>query len=364
MSPSPPLGVPRASCILLVCLSFLLTQLVASPVVLAEGTWSWPAAGELLTTYRNGDDPYAAGQHRGIDIGAPVGSSVRAATGGTVTFAGTAGSSGMTVAVRTEDGRFDTAYLHLDSIAVGEGDVVEQGKELGTVGESGQRSIEAPHVHFGVRDAGERHAYRDPLLFLGAPGTPDPQPPAGPVPAPVKPRPIPAPAPGSAPVPRPAPRPALPRRVPVPRPSSAPRAAALPAPKGAPAAKPLPHPGPAPRPDPGGAPRPTPLPRREVGPRSAPSPAREPVMERSPRPGFQAPQPAAGPPAPGRTPEVVPHRPHAAPADGFDIGWALACTGLIGAAAVALGPRALRRHRAPAASGPRAAAARPVGDRS
>src|SRR2546430_9865087 len=62
--------------------------------------WRWPVAGEVITPYRNVDDPYAGGQHRGIDIGASVGTPVVAATGGTVGYAGGAGSSGLTVAVR------------------------------------------------------------------------------------------------------------------------------------------------------------------------------------------------------------------------------------------------------------------------
>ena len=40
------------------------------------------------------------------------------------------------------------------------------GQRLGAVGTSGARSAERPHLHFGVRDAGSRHAYHDPLGFL------------------------------------------------------------------------------------------------------------------------------------------------------------------------------------------------------
>src|SRR5437764_4537449 len=31
----------------------------------AAGGWTWPVRGPVITPYRNGDDPYAAGQHRG-----------------------------------------------------------------------------------------------------------------------------------------------------------------------------------------------------------------------------------------------------------------------------------------------------------
>ena len=63
----------------------------------AWAAWVWPLPGEVITPYRNGDDPYAGGQHRGIDIAGRVGEQVVAAAGGEVGFAGVAGSSGLTV---------------------------------------------------------------------------------------------------------------------------------------------------------------------------------------------------------------------------------------------------------------------------
>ena len=65
------------------------------PTTPARADWAWPLRGQVITTYRNGDDPYAGGQHRGIDIAGPVGAEVVAAAGGEVRFAGTAGSSGL-----------------------------------------------------------------------------------------------------------------------------------------------------------------------------------------------------------------------------------------------------------------------------
>src|SRR3954470_5100214 len=99
----------------------------------AQAAWVWPVAGEVITPYRNGTDPYATGQHRGIDIAAPVGTAVVAAAGGDVRFAGTAGSSGLTISIRTGDG-YDTSYLHLSAVAVRAGAHVSAGDRIAAGG--------------------------------------------------------------------------------------------------------------------------------------------------------------------------------------------------------------------------------------
>ena len=190
----------------IVAMSFVLMS--AGAVLLPPGVpdahaaadWSWPVRGPVITAYRNGDDPYAAGQHRGIDISAPVGASVVAAAPGTVVFAGVVGTSGLTVAERTDDGRYELSYLHLSAASVRAGEHLGQGEHLGAVGTSGRRSAQEPHLHFGVREAGDRHAYRDPLEFLGPAPTrgPDPRPVPAPVPAPAPADPAPMPVPGGA----------------------------------------------------------------------------------------------------------------------------------------------------------------------
>jgi murein DD-endopeptidase MepM/ murein hydrolase activator NlpD len=118
-----------------------------------------------VTSYRVAADPYAAGQHRGIDVAAPVAAPVVAAAPGTVRFAGRVGSSGLTVSVRTADGRYETSYLHLSATSVQAGEQVEPGERIGAAGTSGRPSSATPHLHFGVRTV-KGDAYRDPLGFL------------------------------------------------------------------------------------------------------------------------------------------------------------------------------------------------------
>jgi murein DD-endopeptidase MepM/ murein hydrolase activator NlpD len=131
----------------------------------AADTWRWPVRGDLLTDFADAGGPYADGQHRGIDVAAAVGVPVTAAIAGHVRFAGLVGSSGLTVSIRTADERFDTSYLHLATASVRSGQAVGAGERIGAVGTSGRRSTAAPHLHFGIRDAGTRR-YRDPLDFL------------------------------------------------------------------------------------------------------------------------------------------------------------------------------------------------------
>lgn len=304
--------------------------LLADPAA-AGGGWTWPVAGDVITQYRNGADPYAGGQHRGIDVAAEAGAPVVAAVSGTVRFAGVAGSSGLTVSVRTADGRLDTSYLHLSSADVGEGDRVGAGERIGAVGTSGRRSAERSHLHFGVRDTGSRHAYRDPLDFL-------PPPPVA--------RPAPEPRGAPAPVAAPVPVAPAPERVRSPVPVRSPRSVRAPQPVRIPSLRPFRVPVGARFPVRGGAPDTTPRHVPQVGPRLAPIPAAAPGeaalgREGPPRPaGVLDGVPwlegvhgldAAAAPAPQGSP--LSRRAAETGAPGPDIGWALACAGLLLAAA-------------------------------
>lgn len=145
---------------------------MASPAHAAQTTsgerWPWPLIGEIATAYRNGSDPYAAGQHRGVDIAAPVGTPARAVASGTVAFSGKLPDGGNAVTVRTADGKYLISFLHLHERSVRRGADVSVGDALGSVGTTGRRSIEQAHLHLGVRMAATRK-YVDPMGLLGEP---------------------------------------------------------------------------------------------------------------------------------------------------------------------------------------------------
>ena len=141
-------------------------QVCVSPAL----AWTWPVDGPVLRPFAfDRGDPYAGGQHRGIDVGAAVGGTVVAPVSGTVTFAGAVPGGGLTVAIRTDDG-YSATLVHLGSLAVARGASVQEGAAVGVVGSTGQAELGAPHVHLGVRVAADEQGYVDPLAFLPARG--------------------------------------------------------------------------------------------------------------------------------------------------------------------------------------------------
>src|SRR5215218_11016703 len=173
---------------------------IALVVAPAAGAWTWPTNGVVVEPFAfDVAHPYAAGQHRGIDVAGEAGATVHAPASGVVTFAGTVPSAGRTVTIETPDG-WSVTLVHLGSIAVTKGATVAEGDGVGTIGASGESEVSAPHVHLGVRRTAEPHGYVDPLVLLpprvAAPAPlarPDPQP-TPPVATPS----APAPSPGGA----------------------------------------------------------------------------------------------------------------------------------------------------------------------
>jgi Peptidase family M23 len=169
----------------------------------AGAAWRAPVPGRVARAFDIGSDPFEAGRHRGIDLAAPPGTTVRAPCAGAVGFAGAVGSSGRVVTLLC--GRWRVTHMPLASIAVRPGAAIGRGEPLGTLAASSDHA----GLHFGVRRDGTRFGYTDPLRFL-TPGRPAAPPLLGPAPRPGR-RPRPAP-------PRPpTPRPPAPRPVPAPR---------------------------------------------------------------------------------------------------------------------------------------------------
>jgi murein DD-endopeptidase MepM/ murein hydrolase activator NlpD len=117
----------------------------------------WPVSGRLNSYF----GPRWGSFHSGIDIGAPYGTGVAAASGGQVTLTvyGDYGY-GNYIAVRHADGT-QTLYAHLSAIYVSLGQYVGQGETIGAVGCTGWCT--GNHLHFEVKVGG---VAVDPLAYL------------------------------------------------------------------------------------------------------------------------------------------------------------------------------------------------------
>ena len=109
--------------------------------------------------------PVRGRAHRGIDVGADAGVPVLAPAGGTVSYAGTLPTSGVTVTIATGDG-FAVTLTHLGTRTVAKGDTVAEGDAVGTVGPSGTPEVDGTYVHLGIRLASDPNGYLDPISLL------------------------------------------------------------------------------------------------------------------------------------------------------------------------------------------------------
>ena len=91
--------------------------------------------------------------HYGIDIAAPRGTAVTAPAAGRVTLVRDLYFSGWTV-VMTHGLGLNSAFLHLDSVAVAEGEEVPRGAVLGAVGSTGRST--GPHLDWRLDWQGRR----------------------------------------------------------------------------------------------------------------------------------------------------------------------------------------------------------------
>lgn len=152
------------------------------------GELLWPSPG-----YFRINSPYgkrirpttgASTFHKGVDIGAPQGSSYIAVTNGTITYVGFLGGGGYTITLtdeNTTNGVIKYSYCHSDpNFLVYVGEKVQKGQIIGRVGPKNVYGVKGnpyydsngnptngattgPHLHFGMRINGE---YVNPLNYL------------------------------------------------------------------------------------------------------------------------------------------------------------------------------------------------------
>jgi murein DD-endopeptidase MepM/ murein hydrolase activator NlpD len=125
----------------------------------AYHTYAWPVQGPVIRSFEPPATPYSSG-HRGIDIGAPFGTPLKAAGDGVVAFAGWVGGS-LFISIDHPDG-VRTTYSWLSSVSVKTGQQVSREQIIGATGH-GHPEVTEPHLHFGARIGS---TYIDPMLLL------------------------------------------------------------------------------------------------------------------------------------------------------------------------------------------------------
>ena len=114
-----------------------------------EGPFVLPVAGRVSSGYGNprtvNSKPWA--WHKGLDVAAPVGSTVTAPAAGIVALAGTYPVQGGTVVIDHGQGLM-SALFHLGELLVANGDAVSVSSPVARIGEAGFST--GAHVHWGV----------------------------------------------------------------------------------------------------------------------------------------------------------------------------------------------------------------------
>ena len=133
-----------------------------NPYTGGEMAWPVPGRTRISSPYGYRIHPIFKTKklHTGIDIPAPTGTNIVAASEGTVIYSGTLGGYGKTIMI-DHGGGIVTLYGHNSSLTVSAGTKVARGGVIAKAGSTGYST--GPHSHFEVRKNG---AYVDPLPWV------------------------------------------------------------------------------------------------------------------------------------------------------------------------------------------------------
>jgi murein DD-endopeptidase MepM/ murein hydrolase activator NlpD len=122
--------------------------------VLASLPSRWPLRGPVNSDFGKRASPWTSSSefHSGIDIGAPVGTPVRAPAPGTVIFAGHNAEYGLTL-ILDHGNETKSLYGHLSKLQVGVSQHVQRGEVIALSGNTGRSS--GPHLHYEIQVRGQ-----------------------------------------------------------------------------------------------------------------------------------------------------------------------------------------------------------------
>ena len=121
-----------------------------------------PIKGRFTSMYGDRVDPIEHGMafHNGIDICAPMGTSIHPIQNGFVNFTGWLDGYGFTIILQHDEG-YESWYGHCQKIYVQKGDFVTMDSIIGTVGSTGRST--GPHLHFMLLQHGK---VLNPIMFI------------------------------------------------------------------------------------------------------------------------------------------------------------------------------------------------------
>ncbi len=120
----------------------------------------WPLKGKVISGF--GNKPGGL-KNEGINIAVPEGTSIRAAEGGVVAYAGNELKGYGNLVLIRHPGGYVTAYAHAKELFVKRGDKIERGAVIAKAGQTG--SVSSPQLHFEVRKGATA---LDPNKYLGS----------------------------------------------------------------------------------------------------------------------------------------------------------------------------------------------------
>jgi len=122
--------------------------------VLAALPSRWPMRGQVNSGYGSRTSPWSANSefHSGLDIGAPVGTPVKAPAPGTVVFAGVNAEYGRMLIIE-HGNETKSLYGHLSRLSVAVNQKVQRGEVIAMTGNTGRSS--GPHLHYEIQVKGQ-----------------------------------------------------------------------------------------------------------------------------------------------------------------------------------------------------------------
>jgi murein DD-endopeptidase MepM/ murein hydrolase activator NlpD len=117
----------------------------------------WPVKGKCVDFFEENEKR----RHQGIDIACPLGTPIKASSGGKVIYSGNTIRGYGNLIILRHSWEYVSVYAHNQANLVKEGSWVDRGQLIGRVGRTGNAS--GPHLHFEIR---RNNTAVNPLDFL------------------------------------------------------------------------------------------------------------------------------------------------------------------------------------------------------